>query len=42
MKKVNSKIAGAVIAGAMGVGGVAQAADIVIGVPNWPSGCDDC
>ncbi len=37
MRKVNKKLVGALIASAMGVGGAAQAADIVIGVPNWPS-----
>ena len=37
MRKVNKKLVGALIAGAMGVGGSVQAADIVIGVPNWPS-----
>ena len=37
MKNVNKKLAGTLLAGAMGFGGVAQAADLVIGVPNWPS-----
>ncbi len=37
MKKTNKKLVGALIAGAMGVSGAAQAADIVIGVPNWPT-----
>ncbi|MCY3768046.1 MAG: amino acid-binding protein [Gammaproteobacteria bacterium] len=37
MKKVNNKLAGILVAGTMGFGGVAQAADLVIGVPNWPS-----
>ncbi len=37
MNKVNNKLAGILVAGAMGFGGTAQAADIVIGVPNWPS-----
>jgi glycine betaine/proline transport system substrate-binding protein len=37
MKNVNKKLAGTLLAGAMGFSGVAQAADLVIGVPNWPS-----
>ena len=37
MRKLNKKLIGALIASAMGVGGSVQAADIVIGVPNWPS-----
>ncbi len=37
MKKVNNKLAGILVAGAMGISGTAQAADLVIGVPNWPS-----
>ena len=37
MKKVNNKLAGILVAGAMGLSGTAQAADLVIGVPNWPS-----
>ncbi len=37
MKKANKKLVGALIASAMGVSGTAQAADIVIGVPNWPT-----
>jgi len=37
MKKVNKKLTGALIAGAMSVGGVAQAADICIALPNGPS-----
>ena len=37
MYKANKKLASALVAGAMSVTGAAQAADIVIGVPNWPS-----
>ena len=37
MNKVNNKLAGILVAGAMGLSGTAQAADLVIGVPNWPS-----
>jgi len=37
MRNVNKKLAGTLLAGAMGFGGVVQAADLVIGVPNWPS-----
>ena len=37
MHKVNKKLASVLVAGAMGISGAAQAADIVIGVPNWPS-----
>ncbi len=36
MRKVNKKLVGALIASEMGVGGSVQAADIVIGAPNWP------
>ena len=37
MYKANKKLASALVAGAMSITGAAQAADIVIGVPNWPS-----
>ena len=37
MHKLNKKLASVLVAGAMGASGAAQAADIVIGVPNWPS-----
>ena len=37
MRNLNKKLVGALIASAMGVGGSVQAAEIVIGVPNWPS-----
>ncbi len=37
MKNVNKKLVGVLAAGILGFGGTAQAADIVIGVPNWPS-----
>lgn len=37
MKLQKKQLAGVILAGAMGVTGTAQAADIVIGVPNWPS-----
>ena len=37
MKKTQKFLAGAALAGTMTMGSVAQAADIVIGVPNWPS-----
>lgn len=35
--KLSKTLAGAFLASAMTFGGVAQAADVVIGVPNWPS-----
>lgn len=35
--KMTKTLAGACIASALTLGGVAQAADVVIGVPNWPS-----
>ncbi len=35
--KISKILAGACLASAMSVASVAQAADIVIGVPNWPS-----
>lgn len=35
--KISKFLAGACLASAMSVASVAQAADIVIGVPNWPS-----
>ena len=34
---VIKKLAGAILASSLAIGGVAQAADVVIGVPNWPS-----
>jgi len=37
MRKLSNKLAAPVLIGALTVGGVAQAADVVIGVPNWPS-----
>ncbi|MEJ2178089.1 MAG: glycine betaine ABC transporter substrate-binding protein [Gammaproteobacteria bacterium] len=37
MKKLSNKLAAPVLVGALSLGGVAQAADVVIGVPNWPS-----
>ncbi len=37
MKFQKKQLAGVLLAGAMGVTGTAQAADLVIGVPNWPS-----
>ena len=37
MKSVNKKIAGPLLAGVMGFSAAAQGADVVIGVPNWPS-----
>ena len=37
MNNVEKKLVGALVAGAMGIGSAAQAADMVIGVPNWPS-----
>ena len=37
MKTINKKIAVPLLAGMMGFGAAAQAADVVIGVPNWPS-----
>ncbi|MEM7406338.1 MAG: glycine betaine ABC transporter substrate-binding protein [Pseudomonadota bacterium] len=37
MKSLHSTLAGATLAASMAVSGVAQAADLVIGVPNWPS-----
>jgi len=37
MKKVNKILTAPLIAASIGLGGVAQAADVVIGVPNWPS-----
>ena len=37
MNTFKKKMAGVVLAGTLGMGGAAQAADIVIGVPNWPS-----
>ncbi|MEO0328547.1 MAG: glycine betaine ABC transporter substrate-binding protein [Pseudomonadota bacterium] len=35
--KLKTTVAAAALATAMGMGGIAQAADVVIGVPNWPS-----
>ena len=35
--KISKILAGACLASAISVASVAQAADIVIGVPNWPS-----
>ncbi|NKB63392.1 MAG: amino acid-binding protein [Gammaproteobacteria bacterium] len=37
MKAITRKITAPVLAGAMVFGAAAQAADVVIGVPNWPS-----
>lgn len=37
MKNMKSKLAASVLAGTMTFGTAAQAADVVIGVPNWPS-----
>lgn len=37
MKAFKKWIATTALCGAVGLGGVAQAADMVIGVPNWPS-----
>ena len=37
MKKTSLKLASALLAGSIGFSGAAKAADIVIGVPNWPS-----
>ena len=37
MKQANKKLAGALVASAMAASSAAQAADIVIGVPNWPT-----
>ena len=37
MIKISKKFATPLIAATMGIGGVAQAADLIIGVPNWPS-----
>ena len=37
MNTFKKKMAGVVLAGTLGMSGAAQAADIVIGVPNWPS-----
>ena len=37
MNPLNKKLASVLVAGAMSTGTAAQAADIVIGVPNWPS-----
>ncbi len=35
--KLSKLFGGALVASTMTVGGIAQAADVVIGVPNWPS-----
>ena len=37
MKNIKTKIAAPIVASAMAFGAAAQAADMVIGVPNWPS-----
>ncbi|MBX2869785.1 MAG: hypothetical protein KTR18_13990 [Acidiferrobacterales bacterium] len=37
MKKISKKLTAPLVAATLGFGGVAQAADMVIGVPNWPS-----
>ena len=37
MNKFSLKFAAPLVAGAMTFGAAAQAADLVIGVPNWPS-----
>ncbi len=37
MKRVTQKLAVPLVSGMLGFGAAAQAADIVIGVPNWPS-----
>ena len=34
---LNFKLTGALVAASLSIGSVAQAADVVIGVPNWPS-----
>ena len=35
--KFNKTLTGALVAASMGVSSIASAADVVIGVPNWPS-----
>ena len=37
MKRINQLAMAGAVATTMAVSGVAQAADVVIGVPNWPS-----
>jgi len=35
--QLKKTLTGAVVAATMGISSVATAADVVIGVPNWPS-----
>ena len=35
--KLNKTLTGVLVAASMGISSVATAADVVIGVPNWPS-----
>ena len=34
--KLNKALTGALVAASMGMSSIATAADVVIGVPNWP------